>query len=419
MNIRCHLLLAIVSVLLVSEAFAQSVEIPTATAEEVGMSSEQLAKVDSVMEESITQNRIPGGIVMIAKDGRIVHFKAYGKMELSSKRPMETDTIMRFYSMTKSIATAAALMLHEEGKLNVNDPVSMYIPELKNAMVANGENTKPAKREMTIADLMRHTAGYSYGGSGQAAHDKAYARLKTLDTLVTLEAFQKKLDKLPLVFEPGTDWMYGISTDVLGRVIEIASGKTLKKFLQQRLFDPLDMHDTGFHVPKDKVDRFAANYNSDGKGLLTLKDDPRTSRYLYPPPFHGAGGGLVSTARDYMRFLLMIAGHGEFQGKRYLKPETVALMTTNQIPEAAGWVKFGSEVREGVGFGFGFNVRVKMSDWDPVSRLGEYGWGGAASTHYWVSPKDDLAVITLEQVMPYSFITEFKLKGIIYDAIKN
>ena len=271
---------------------------------------------------------------------------------------------------------------------------------------------------MTIADLMRHTSGYGYSWEGNPVFDEAFKKVDPLNTKVPLSRMQSRLGELPLLFEPGTDWVYGISIDVLGRVIEVASGQTLLSFLDERLFKPLDMKDTGFHVPADKVDRFANNYNSDSKGELSIKDDAKKSRYLQRPQFEGAGGGLVSTARDYMRFLLMIQGDGEFQGHRYLKPETVAMMKTNQVPESAGWVKFGNEVREGVGFSFGFSVRVKMSDWDPDGRVGEYGWGGAASTHYWVSPKDDLSVITLEQVMPYSFLTELKIKGLVYDAIE-
>ena len=242
-----------------------------------------------------------------------------------------------------------------------------------------------------------------------------------LDATLTLEQMQKKLGGLPVLFEPGTDWRYGISIDVLGRVIEVASGMPLDQFLQERFFTPLDMRDTGFFVDPKQVERFASLYTSDGKGHLEVKaPDGEDSDYLNRPAFLSAGGGLVSTARDYVRFLMMIANEGEFQGKQYLKPETVALMTSNQLSKDVGWIKFGAEVRTGVGFGFGFCVRDEMSDWDPQGHVGEYGWGGAASTHYWVSPADDdLIVVTLEQVMPYSFMTEFKLKGLIYDAIEK
>ncbi|MFK7768060.1 MAG: serine hydrolase domain-containing protein [Mariniblastus sp.] len=387
--------------------------------EEAGMSSAKLANVDSAMEESVKQKLIAGGIVVIARHGKVVHFKSYGQRDIAAGKPMENDTIVRIYSMTKAITTTAAMMLYDEGKLHFDDPVSKFIPELKNVQVAVGDKLVPLDRAVTVADLMRHTAGYSYGYSKQELHNKAYAGLKMLDTTVTLEEFGKKLGRLPLTSQPGTDWEYGISIDVLGRVVEVASGEKLEVFFKKRIFEPLGMPDTGFYVPAEKAERFAANYNSDGKGNLTLKDDPTTSRYLKIPPFSGGGGGLVSTASDYMRFLLMIAGGGELDDVRLLKPETVKLMTTNQVPKAAGWVKFGGEIRTGVGFGFGFNVRDKMSDWDPDGRVGEYGWGGAASTHYWISPTDNVVVVTLEQIMPYSFLTENKLKGIVFDAIKD
>lgn len=402
---------------LTSHCAAIAQELPVVAPEQVGMSSEKLALVDLAMQESIDDKKIPGGIVIIARHGKIVHFKAYGKMDLEADKPMKTDSILRFYSMTKAITTTAAMMLVDEGKLSVEDPVSKYLPEIEKVSIGDGDEIRPAERTMTVADLMLHTAGYSYGGSGVAAHDKAYAELNMLDTAASLEAMQAKLSKLPLAFEPGTDWHYGISIDVLGRVVEVASGQTLDEFFKQRIFEPLEMPDTDFYVPADKVNRFAANYRPDGNGNLTVIDAPSESRYLIKPAFYGGGGGLVSTARDYMRFLVMIANGGELNGKRLLKPETVQRMITNHLSSDIGWIKFGQQVREGVGFGYGFNVRDKMSEWDPQGRVGEYGWGGAASTHYWVSPKDDLAVITLEQIMPYSFMTEFKLKGLIYDAI--
>ena len=302
---------------------------------------------------------------------------------------------------------------------NSSDPVK-YLPELKDVQVAAGDELKPATHVMTIADLMRHTAGYSYGGTGNKLHDEGFRALNFFDRAMTLEQMQSQLGGVPLPFEPGTDWMYGVSIDVLGRVVEVVSGQSLDEFFSQRIFEPLGMDDTGFHVPADKVNRFAANYNSDSKGNLRLGDSPTNSSYLTPPVMLSGGGGLVSTAGDYMRFLLMIGGGGEFGGTRLMKPETVSLMTTNQVPKEAGWVTFGDQVRTGVGFGFGFNVRDEMSDWDPDGKVGEYGWGGAASTHYWVSPNDkNLVVITIEQIMPYQWLTEFKLKGMIYDTIEK
>ncbi|TWU58116.1 serine hydrolase domain-containing protein [Rubripirellula reticaptiva] len=404
---------------MLSSFSASADDLPVARPGDVGMSASKLAEVDAAMEESIAQNRIAGGVVMVARNGKVVHHQAYGKRDIEADLPMQSDTIVRIYSMTKAITTAAAMMLVEEGKIEVNDPVSKYLPELAEVVVAVDGKVKPAERTMTVADLMRHTAGYSYGATGNATSDQVFRKLNIMDRDATLAQLQTKLGELPLVFEPGSDWLYGISVDVLGRVVEVVSQQPLDEFFQQRIFEPLGMEDTGFFVPADKAARFAANYNSDGKGKLTLGDDPKTSRYHDDPAFLSGGGGLVSTAGDYMRFLLMIAGGGASGGVQLMKPETVAMMTTNQLPKDVGWIKFGKEVRNGVGFGFGFNVREEMSDWDPSGRVGEYGWGGAASTHYWVSPKDNLIVITLEQVMPYQWLTELKVKGIIYDAIEN
>ena len=229
----------------------------------------------------------------------------------------------------------------------------------------------------------------------------------------------ERLADVPLAFQPGEDWIYGISIDVLGRVIEVASGQPLDKFLKQRIFKPLDMKDTGFFVPKKKHDRFAQIYDYDKEGNRSIGDNEGHRDFSKPRKFLSGGGGLVSTARDYLRFLMMIQQGGTLDGKRIVSEKSVQLMTNSQLPKEVPHIYFGDQQRVGVGFGFGFSVREKMSDWDPAGRVGEYGWGGLASTHYWVSPKDELIVITLEQSMPYSFTTEFAVKALIYDAIEE
>ncbi len=392
-------------------------ELPTAKPEEVGMSSEKLAKVSATMDELVKDKKLAGGIVMIARRGKVVHLQSHGLMDIAANKPMRDDTIVRIYSMTKAITTVAALKLHDEGKLGLDDPVSKHLPEMKESTVAGKDGPTAPAQEMTVRDLMRHTSGLTYGTSGIAAADKAFREANIFNPKSTLADMTKRLSQVPLAFEPGKDWHYGVSTDVLGRVVEAASGQPLDEYFQQHIFKPLDMKDTAFFVPEDKLARFATNYSSDGKGKLTLLDDPAVSVYRQNPKLLSGGGGLVSTARDYMRFLMMVAQGGELDGNRILAAKTVELMKINQVPESVGWIKFGGEIREGVGFSLGFSVRSKMSAWDPKGRLGEYGWGGAASTHYWTSPKDDLTVVTLEQTMPYSFLTEFAVKGLIYDAI--
>ena len=390
--------------------------LPMAKPETVGLDPKKLEEVNEKMKALIDENRLSGGTVVVARKGKVAHFGTYGLRDREAGLPVEKDTIFRIYSMTKAITSAAALMLEEEGKLNLEDPLSTFFPPLKKMKVWKDGKLLEPKREATVADLLRHTSGLTYGWKAVGAIGQAHRKAGVLDRDKALVPMMNGMGQVPLLFDPGSDWVYGCSTDVLGGVVEVASGMPFDQFLKERILRPLKMKDTDFHVPADKVGRFAANYNyKDGK--LTLKDDPKTSRYLENPTFKSGGGGLCSTASDYMRFLLMIANGGKFEGQRYLKKKSVKLMTTNQIPEGGGWVTFGKEIREGVGFGHGFSVRVKMSDWDPDGRVGEYGWGGAASTHYWISPKDDLVVLTLEQVMPYSFNTEWALKGVIYDAL--
>ncbi len=415
-----HLIFKIfLSLLFVFSTFVDGaglVDLPFIEPEKVGMDAKMLELVDQKMEELINECRLAGGIVVVARKGKVVHFGTYGKRDLENDLPVEKDTIFRIYSMTKAITSAAALMLEEEEKLDLDDPLSQFFPPLKRMKIWKDGNLIDTEREATVRDLMRHTSGLTYGWKSSKPIREALRSAGVLDRNKKLVSMINGMDKVPLQFQPGSDWVYGCSTDVLGGVVEVASGMPFDEFLEKRIFKPLKMKDTGFYVPANKVKRFAANYNF-RKGKLTMIDDPKTSRFLENPAFKSGGGGLCSTASDYMRFLLMIANGGKFEGKRYLTKKSIKLMTTNQVPKEAGWVTIGKQVREGIGYGLGFSVREKMSKWDPDRRLGEYGWGGAASTHYWVSPKDELVVLTLEQVMPFSFSTEWALKKTIYDAL--
>ena len=394
-------------------------EIPIVAPEKVGMSSAKLAKVDTIVADLIEKQKLAGASVAIVRHGKLVYFKTFGKLDIEAGKPMRDDTIFRIYSMSKSITTAAALMLVDDGKLGLDDPVSKYIPAFKDAKVWSDHAAAPAKREPTVRDLMRHTAGLTYGG-GDAAPDKLFREAKILDRGTNLEMMGSRLGKIPLAYEPGTRWLYSVSVDVLGRVVEVASGLKFDAFLKRRLFEPLDLKDTGFFVPAEKAGRLATTYQSDGKGSLKVSDAPATSQFLKNPGQLSGGGGLVSTTRDYLRFLMMIANGGELDGRRLLKPETVALMTHNQLPAEAMPIAFGKQQRTGVGFGLGFSVRVAATpEWDPAGPVGEYGWGGMASTHYWASPKHDLVVVTMEQTLPYSFLLELAVKGPIYDAVTD
>lgn len=394
-------------------------DISLVTPETVGLSSAKLAEVDSAVQQLVKDKKIPGGVILVARKGRIAYLKSFGKKDLASDAPMTADTIFRIYSMSKAITSAAAMMLVDEGKLDLDDPISKHIPEFVDVKIHSESGSTRPTRPPTVRDLLRHTAGLTYGIFGNSPVDQQYRAAGILSPADSVEVMAAKVGKLPLEYDPGTSWKYSVSSDVLGRVVEVASGQKFGNFLQERIFTPLGMADTGFHVPDSKLSRFSTNYNSNGSGILTPIDVPVSSTYRKKKTFESGGGGLVSTIRDYYQFLLMISQGGKIGSTQFLSAESIKLMTTNQVPNTTGWIRFGDEIREGVGFGLGFSVRSKMSDWDSGGRLGEYGWGGAASTHYWVSPKDDLIVITMEQVMPYSFLTEFAVKKLIYDSIES
>jgi len=402
--------------ILTSMALASAArEIPIVAPAKAGLSEAKLAEIDRFMERQVADQKLAGGIVMVSHAGKIGFFHAYGLQDREAQKPMSLDTIFRIYSMSKAVTTAAALNLYEAGKIGLDDPVSKYIPSFANLMVATTNGLRAPSRPVTLRDLMLHISGLTYG-DGPAALKEAYSRLKPMAS-TNLAEMADKLSQVPLAFDPGTDWSYGVGIDVLGRVIEVVSGQRLDVFLAQIIFQPLDMKDTGFSVPPDKLGRFAANYTRTN-GLKVI-DAPADSKFARQVTLFSGGGGLVSTARDYMRFLEMIERGGTLDGHRILRPRTVKLMTSNQLPAAAFPIHFGNERRYGTGFGLGFNVRTEITSWDPSGHVGEYGWGGAASTHYWASPADKLIVVTLEQIMPYQWDTERGVKSIIYDAIQK
>lgn len=398
-------------------------EIPVVSPAQAGLSETNLAKVDQFMEKAVANQQIAGGVVIVSHDGKIGFLHAYGLQDREEQRPMSPDTIFRIYSMSKAITTAAALTLYDQGKLGLNDQVSKYIPSFAGLMVATTNGLRPPSRPMTIRDLMLHISGLSYGGNPGwnpgflPAVNEAWNRLKPTES-TNLAEMVEKISQAPLPFDPGTDWTYGVGVDVLGRVIEVVSGKNLDDFLAQTLFRPLDMKDTAFSVPPEKLGRFAANY-ARTNGTLKVIDVPAGSKFAKKVTYFSGGGGLVSTARDYMRFLTMIERGGELDGHRILHPETVKLMSNNMLPEAAFPIHFGEEKRFGTGFGLGFAVCNEVTSWDPAAHVGEFGWDGAASTHYWISPADKICVVTLEQIMPYEWDTERGIKKTIYDAIQK
>ena len=387
-------------------AFAAD-ELPQAQPERVGISAEKLSRADALVKGMVDKREFAGAVTVVARDGKIVDWKAVGLSYVAEQRPMKTDAIFRIYSMTKPITTVAAMMLFEEGKFQLDDPVSKYIPELKGLRVYVGpkNETVPVRREPTIRDLMRHTAGFTYGAFSDTPVDRMYREKRMLDRNAPLSEFVTKLTTIPLLYQPGTHFHYSVGVDVLGRVVEVVSGTSLDQFFHERIFKPLDMRDTGFHVPANKIDRFAANYGPDPRRHgLRMIDDPDRSPYLEPPKFFSGGGGLVSTARDYTRFCQMLLDEGQLQGTRLLKRETVQMMTKNQLPPEALPMEMtaGAKSDKGLGFGLGFGVRTAPNVNEPSDVVGEYYWGGAASTGFTICPHNRTVIIALTQFMPFT-----------------
>jgi CubicO group peptidase (beta-lactamase class C family) len=402
--------------LLAAPAVRAAEILPGARPEEVGLSGEKLARIVPAVTKLVTDGSISGAVTVVARRGKVAHFEAVGLRDIAAKRAMEKDTVFRIYSMTKPVTAVAALILVEEGKLDLDAPVSKYIPAFKDLTVlVEGRRVEP-KREMTVRDLARHTSGLTYGYFSRTSIDQMYFKVGVLDDKGDLPGMIEKLSKLPLLYHPGQRWHYSVSCDVLGRVVEVASGKTLDRFMKTRIFDPLGMVDTGFHVRKDALPRFATNYGP-GRNRLSVLDDPATSRYRRPATLLLGGQGLVSTARDYLRFAQMLLNGGVLGKTRILKASTVKAMTTNQLDKKLVPIRIGGLPLAGNGFGLGLSVRVDRSPIPPFGTVGEYGWAGAATTSFWVVPSEKLIGMVLTQRMPYSVLPGMTVKPLVAAAI--
>ena len=398
--------------------------------ETVGLARDRLARIDAHLDNRyIGPGKIAGALTLVARGNEVAWFSPQGRMDLERDKPMARDTIFRIYSMSKPITSVAMMMLYEEGHFQLDDPVHRFIPEWRDLRVYRMGNhpnwiTDACERPMTIRDLFTHMSGLTYDFMERTNVDRAYRRLEIgRDRKKDLRSMVEDLATLPLEFSPGTAWNYSVSTDVLGHLVEVLSGMPLDEYFRTRIFEPLGMIDTGFRVAEDQIERFAANYTRGPDKRPRLEDDPATSPYTKPTSFFSGGGGLVSTAADYLRFCRMLLGGGELDGSRLLGRKTIEFMTTNHLPgggDLAGLATgaFSETAYEGVGFGLGFSVQLDCAKSQTLGSPGEYAWGGAASTAFWIDPSEDLIVIFMTQLMPSrTFNFRGQLKSIIYSSI--
>jgi CubicO group peptidase (beta-lactamase class C family) len=415
-----------------------------ASPESAGMSKTALERIDAHLRERyIDAGRFPGTQLVVYRRGKLVHASCQGFADLERKVQVKPDTIFRIYSMTKPLTSVAFMMLFEEGRVALDEPVHKYIPEWKNlgvfvAGTAPSFLTRPPARPMLIVDLMRHTSGLTYGFQQRSNVDAAYraAQIGEVEKAGTLQSMIEALANIPLEFSPGEAWNYSVATDVIGYLIGKISGRPFEQFLKERILDPLGMNDTGFYVPPDKAQRLAACYSADPSGGmtfhtgqrrdgLTLQDDPATSSFLTAPSLISGGGGLCATASDYLTFCRALLNGGELGGVRLLSPKTLALMTANHLPNgldlpAMSRSLFSEATYNGIGFGLGFSVTM-----DPAKTLipgsrGEYSWGGAATTSFWIDPAEELITIFMTQVLPSSaYPVRRELRTMVYSAITD
>jgi CubicO group peptidase (beta-lactamase class C family) len=377
--------------------------LPRAKPAEVGLSSERLDRIMEVLTEDSKKGTVPGAVLLVARHGKIAYYQATGLLDPTTKAPMTPEAIFRIYSMSKAVTSVSAMMLFEEGKFTLAEPLAKYLPQFARLKVgvekadpAGGKPTlelAPAKRPITIQDLLRHTSGITYGFFGDTLAKKAYVAAGLFKGDYTNAEFADKIAQLPLSYEPGTTWDYSHSTDILGRLVEVVSGMSLYQFEKQRLLDPLGMKDTGFYVTDQaKHVRIAEPYPNDRAiGIDAAFNDPRVAG-----KWESGGGGMVSTATDYARFLQMLLNGGTLDGKRYLSPKTVAFMTSDQL--GPGIVP-GPYYLPGPGysFGLGFAVRLTAGVAPDAGSVGDYTWNGVGGTHFWVDPKEDLLVVFMIQ----------------------
>jgi CubicO group peptidase (beta-lactamase class C family) len=404
--------------------------------EALGFSPARLSRIDRFLKERyIETGKLAGVQFMLARRGEIVHQSVAGLADRERNTPVRDDTIFRIYSMSKPITSVAFMTLVEEGLVALDDPVHRFIPSWRDlgvfaAGVPGMFQTKRTAAPMRMVDLLRHTSGLTYGFQMRTNVDAAYrkanighANLAVPNSALPLEEMIEQLAKVPLEFSPGEAWNYSVSTDVLGYLIGRISGMPFETFVKKRIFEPLGMVDTDFHVPEDKRARLAACYALNAKGEVVLQDDPVKSRYLAPPAFVSGGGGLVGTASAYMKFCNMLVYRGIGNGHRIVSPKTIDLMRMNHLPGGREIVDmtrslFSEASNAGQGFGLGFAVVIDVARTMNACSLGEYFWGGAASTAFWIDPVEDIAAVFMTQLIPStSYPIRREMRALVYGAL--
>jgi CubicO group peptidase (beta-lactamase class C family) len=413
---------ALLLVLTALPTAARAQELPRARPEAVGLSSERLRRLTEALDGYVKDGKLSGGVALVARRGKVAYVEAFGQRDREARAPMREDAIFRIASQTKALVSVAAMILQEDGRLLLNDPVGKYLPEFRETTVAvpkqgGGYDVVKARRAVTVRDLLTHTAGVGYGG-GPARERWEAARITGwyfADRDEPVGATVARMAALPFEAQPGERWVYGYSTDILGALVERVSGQTLEEFLSARILQPLGMRDTHFYLPESKAGRFAVVYSATEAGGLERAPDPGGTAgqgaYLKGPRKSFSGGaGLLSTAEDYARFLSMLLNGGELGGKRILSRKSVELMTVDHLG--------GKAFREGYGFGLGFSVKKDLGASGQPGSVGEYGWGGAYHSAYWVDPKEQLIVVYFTQLIPARGLDDQdKLRALVYQAI--
>lgn len=428
--------LPLLLVVLAASVSAQTPSLSPVVPESVGLSSDRLSRIDGMMQGYVDRKEAAGAVALVARHGKVAYLKSWGHQDRETGIAMNDDTIFRIYSMSKPVTSVAVMMLHEEGHFFLDDPVARFLPEFKDMHVQTetvdpktdevSVEDAPAQRPMTIRDLLRHTAGLSYGIFGNTKVDQQYRELGVLTDDKDLAEMVSKLGKIPLRFQPGTQWHYSVSVDVAGRLVEVVSGMPFDQFLKERIFNPLSMHDTGFKVPSAKANRFSVLYTPRGQPTgreAFLKEGPPT-RLIEPlvsedlgdfgedTTFFSGGGGLVSTAYDYLQFCQMMLNGGKLNGNRILSRKSVELMTADHLHGIKGFG--GSET-----FGLGFAVLNDLGRGGKLGTEGTFDWGGAAGTKFWIDPEEDLIGIFMVQILPHRTRMGEEFRLLTYQAIDD